>query len=174
MELVERLADEFALTTHDDLANYAIVKSREVIAAGRARRAITPKPIGVAVNVKNCFKQSFEMEYLNPTLEIDPWRCLSRRSMCCYHSLGQYPDTSLADAIRKINSDPFFRLHSLGGTRAIYDFLVPHYPRIADESVVDGHHACSILRETIVRDPALTQRLGTHVASLVSGAIGES
>jgi hypothetical protein len=171
MRLLEELREEFARATGEDLERRAVVKSREVIWSGRALSREPPrKPIREAVNVKNCFNLRFDDEYLSPTLEVDVNRGLSRRSMCCYHPLGSYPDTGLAEAVAKVNSSDFFRLCSLGGTRCVYEAIEPHSPGLGERGVVDGHEACSVLRGLVEEDAGLSGVVRDRVAELVGGA----
>lgn len=159
----DQLRQAFHDRTGQLLDDYAIVKTNEIIAAGRASRLdrseFKPFIVSEKVSGRKCYGQSVG-EYVDPVMTVDEygniWMCPSFGP----HEgtkLGNIATTTLKESIISANQNDFFRLIARGGTLAVFELAEKYEPSLGDRMVTNRHQPCAMMWDIYANNETFRQ-----------------
>lgn len=168
---VVKLETAYRLKTGRSLHDDAVVKTNEIMDAGRAHNFDTTEfeqfQLRHKVSGMRCFDINL-VEYINPVMTVDTrgniWMCPQFDP----HEgtlLGNIHDKTVEQAIIEANANDFFRLIATGGTEAVFEIAQKYEPEIGRTIVTDRCAACAKLYKTFLNSQKFKDELQERVQS---------
>jgi hypothetical protein len=168
---VAKLEEAYRQRTGRNLHDNAIVKTYEIIDAGRAGNFAADEFAQFQLRDKVSGRRCFELdtaEYADPVMVVDE---LGNIWMCpCFgpHEgtlLGNISDKTIKQAIIEANANDFFRLISTKGTKGVYKIAKKYEPGIGTAIVTNRHAACAKLYSALANHPKFKEELRQRLTS---------
>jgi hypothetical protein len=168
---VDVLAAAYKRLTNRNLHEDAVIKTNEIIYAGRATQLSKDEFEQFQLKDKTSCLKCFGMsvaEYIDPVMTVDEygniWMCPSFGP----HEgtlLGNIRDITIKQAIIEANQNNFFRLIARGGTKAVFEIALKYEPELEKIIVTNRHTACAILYKTFLTRQKLREEIQSMFVS---------